>query len=277
MRSVIERIVLGAVLVGVLGTLPLLSAGAETAAEVLSATGTAFAEGAEGQRSLSCQGLVGEGERIVTNQGSRVGLMAGDLYVQVEPGTSVTLGRTAAGAPSLEITSGRVRVVDTRAGEGPEFEIRTPDSRAVGRGNDTEVTVSQRGTELCEAAADLKVTKQDGSGSLAARPGQCVTAHGGEALAAAPRGESRIALSGAEGCIEVAAVDHFLPSVAAAPPPTIGLAPMDPERRTYGPCDNGSCTGFSPGSILGGGGGGGNGGGGFGFNTGPADRTRGGD
>jgi hypothetical protein len=237
MRSVIERMVLGVVLGGVLGALPLFSAGAETAAEVLSTTGGVFAEGAEGRQPLQCNGVLRDGERVVTDEGSRAGLQLGDVYVQLDKGTSVIIRRTEAGAPSLEILSGRVRLVDTGSGAGPLFEILTPDSHATGRGNDTEVTVSRVGTEFCEAAADLDVALRDGSGSLLARAGQCVTARGGEPLATAPRGESRIALSGAEGCIKVAVADHFLPDVAG-PPPTIGLAPLDPDRLTYGPCDN---------------------------------------
>jgi hypothetical protein len=276
MRSVIERIVLGAVLGGVLGALPLFSAGAETAAEVLSATGSALAVSAEGQRPLECSGLVRDGERIVTDESSRAGLLAGDVYVQLDHATSVIVRRTEAGAPLLEITSGRVRLVDTSAGDGSAFEIRTRDSRAAGRGNDTEVTVSQLGTELCEARADLDVAGLDGDGSLVARPGQCVTAHGGEPLVTAPRGESRIALSGAEGCIQVAVVDHFLPDVAA-PPPTIGLAPLDPDRMTYGPCDDpgSGCMRINPAAGVvrrPTRNGGDNGGGGFGFNTGPGER-----
>jgi len=237
MRSVIERIVLGVVLGGVLGALPLYSASAETVAEVLSATDGAFVEAAEGRQPLQCDGLLRDGERIVTGEGSRAGLQVGEVYVQLDQGTSVIIRRTEAGAPSLEILSGRVRLVDTGIEEGSLFEILTPDSRAAGRGIDTEVVVSQQGTEFCEAAADLDVALRDGSGSLLARPGQCVTARGGEPLATAPRGESQIALSGAEGCIEVAVVGHFLPDVAA-PPPTIGLAPLDPDRRTYGPCND---------------------------------------
>jgi hypothetical protein len=234
MRSVIERIVLGVVLGGVLGALPLFSA---SAAEVLSTTGDAFVEGAEGRQPLQCNGLLRDGERIVTGEGSRAGLQVGEVYVQLDQGTSVIIRRTEGGAASLEIVSGRVRLVDTAIGEGPLFEILTPNSRAAGRGFDTEVVVSQQGTEFCEAAADLDVALRDGSGSLLARPGQCVTARGGEPLATAPGGERQIALSGAEGCIEVAVVGHFLPDVAA-PPPTIGLAPLDPDRRTYGPCDD---------------------------------------
>jgi len=179
MRSVIGRIVFGAVLGGVLGTLPLSSASAETAAVVLSATGSSFAESATDRRSLECQGVVADGERIVTDESSRAGLLAGDVYVQLDPSSSVAIGRTEAGALSLEVISGRVRLVDTGTGDGSPFEIRTPDSRAAGRGNDTEVTVSSQGTEFCEAAADLDVTLREGNGSLVARPGQCVTARAG--------------------------------------------------------------------------------------------------
>ena len=113
MRSVIGQIVLGAVLGGVLGTLPLSSAGAETAAEVLSMQGSAFAEGAEGRRSLGCAGLVRDGERIVTDESSRAGLLLGDVYVQLDHATSATIRRTEAGAASLEISAGRVRAVDS--------------------------------------------------------------------------------------------------------------------------------------------------------------------
>ena len=232
MRSVFERSALAAVLGGVLCTLPLLPAGAETTGAVISTTGSAYAEGAGGNRSLGCGAPVREGERIVTEAGARMALLAGDVYVQIDQAANLGIGRTAAGAPSIEIASGRVRLVDTRSAGGSPFEIRTPHSQAGGLGTDTEVVVSAARTELCEEAADLDVTAHEGNTSLVARAGQCVTVRSGESPSTAAKGEAKIALAGAEGCIEVAAVDHFTPDVAA-PPPTIGLAPIDPDRTLH--------------------------------------------
>ncbi len=273
MRSVIERIVLVAVLGGVLGALPLVSASAETVADVVSLAGSPLAEGADGSRSLAPKGIVTGGERIVTDGSSQVGLMMGDVYVQLDKSTSVTILRSETGAPSLEVHSGRVRLVDTSAGGDSTFVILTPDSRATGRGSDTEVTVSSSGTKLCEGEADLAVSRRDGSGPLVAQPGQCMTASGAAPLALTPAGGSRLALLGVGG-ITVTAVAHFQPEVdVAAPPPTIGLAPLDPGRRSYQPCDFGACMQANPtptrSSVSGGNGGNG---GGFGFNTGPGEK-----
>jgi hypothetical protein len=244
-----ERIALVAVLGGVLGMLPLLPAGAETMGSVVSTAGDAFVEGADGRRPLDCGAAVGAGERIVTAAGARLALVAGDVYLQMSPGAGAAVGRTAAGAPSIEISSGQVRLVDMRPAGAPPLVIATPHSQASGFGTDTEVTVSGAGSELCEAAADLEVTALEGDASIVARRGECVTLGSGAAPSTAPKGAPRIALAGAEGCIEVAAVDHFTPGVAA-PPPTIGLAPLDPDRRVYGPCEELGCLEVPPGGDV---------------------------
>jgi hypothetical protein len=231
-----ERIALAAVLGGVLGMLPLLPASAEITGAVISTTGSAYAEGAGGKRSLGCRAQVREGERILTEAGARLALVAGDVYVQIDRAANLVISRTAAGAPSIEIASGRVRLIDTRSAGGSPFEIRTPHSQASGLGTDTEVVVSGAQTELCEGAADLDVTTREGNASLVARAGQCVTVGSGESPSTAAKGAATIALAGAEGCIQVAAVDHFTPDVAA-PPPTIGLAPIDPDR-TFDLCSD---------------------------------------
>jgi hypothetical protein len=236
MRSVFERIALAAVLGGVLGMLPLLPASAEITGAVISTTGSAYAEGAGGKRSLGCRAQVREGERILTEAGARLALVAGDVYVQIDRAANLGIGRNAAGAPSIEIASGRVRLIDTRSAGGSPFEIRTPHSQASGLGTDTEVVVSGARTELCEGAADLDVTAREGNASLVARAGQCVTVSSGDSPSTAVKGEATIALAGAEGCIKVAAVNHFTPDVAA-PPPTIGLAPIDPDR-TFDLCSD---------------------------------------
>ena len=91
MRSVFERIALVAVLGGVLGMLPLLPAGAETLGTVVSTAGDAFVESADGRRPLDCGASVGAGERIVTQAGARLSLVAGDVYLQLDPGASVAI------------------------------------------------------------------------------------------------------------------------------------------------------------------------------------------
>ncbi len=246
MRKVCERIALFAVLVGVLGTLPAQRAAAETVGSVISTSGQAYAEGPAGRRPLECGTPIEAGERVVTPEGALVGLLAGDVYVQLDGGTNLGIDRGADGTPSFDLTSGRARILDTREGGAP-LVVKTPGATASGAGTDTEIAIGDTGTEFCEDSGNLELQPSTGS-SLIAGAGQCVTLAADGSATASQKTAEAIKLAGADACFDVAIVDHFTPGVAAPSAATISLAPIDPDRRIFGPCDDpgSGCTRFIP-------------------------------
>jgi hypothetical protein len=234
MRKVCERIALVVVLVGVLGTLP-FQAVAETVGSVISTTGEAYAEGPSGQRPLECATPVELGETLVTPDGARAALLAGDVYLQLDGGSAVAIRRGADGAPAFDVLRGRVRILDTRE-SGPALAAKTAGALASGTGTDTEIRIDTGGAQFCESAASLAL--QTGSGASATlASGQCVTVSPDGSTANSDKPAEEIKLAGAEGCFDVALVDHFTPGVSAPAAPTISLAPIDPDRSPLDPCD----------------------------------------
>jgi hypothetical protein len=233
--EVCERTALVAVLVGVLGTLSTHPAAAESVGAVMSTSGDAYAVSDTGRRPLECGSPIQPGERIVTQSGARVGFLASDTYVQLGAGSDVTVDRTAGGSAALAFSAGEARVIDTRESGSP-LEISSPHATSKGLGSDTEISVSASGTQLCEGSATIDIRATNGS-ETQATAGQCVTIDPAGAQTSSAKGDSKLPAVGAAGCIDVAVVDHFTPGVAA-PAATIGLAPFDPDRRTFNPCDN---------------------------------------
>jgi hypothetical protein len=238
MRKVCQRSSLVAVLVGVLGTLQLVQAETAQAESgivgiVISTTGAVYAEGPEGPRSLECGTPIRKGERVITPNDASVGFMSADVYVQLDGDTDVAVDRSASGAPLFTVTAGRARVVDTREA-GDALVIRAPGSTASGVGTDTEVAVAGDRTEYCEGGAELGV--EAGGEVLTAQSGECLTFGSGAAPTTSSKVAGGLPLGGA-GCVAMSIVDHFTPEVAALPL-TISLAPIDPNRRLIGPCDD---------------------------------------
>lgn len=222
-----------------LGALVAGAALAETSGTVLSAHGAAHAHGADGRRSLDCGDVVREGERVVTGADGHAALSVGELYVQVGPASGLRLGPEG----RLLVQQGLVRAVDLGE-EGAPAELRTPHAWLQGAGFDAEILVDDGRSELCEGLGTPEVGRTAASGRTRIEPGRCAIADAGD-LRVAPRGEERLALSGAEGCVDVDVASHFQPADVAAPPPALDLFPLDPDKRTFHPCDD-------PGSGCGG-------------------------
>jgi hypothetical protein len=243
MRNVCQRSSLVAVLVGVLGTLPSfpLQAGAEssdsqsgTVATVISITGEGYAEGPDGRRNLECNTPIRRGEHVVTPAGARVGLVSSDVYVQLDSGTDVTVDRGESGVPSFSFAMGHARVVDTRE-SGDALSISGAGSVASGLGTDTEVVVTGDRAEYCEKGADLGV--EGAKTRVTAKAGECLEVPAGKSPAASSKTAGEVPMASPSDCFDVGLVGHFTPDVAA-PPTRISLAPIDLDRRVFGPCDD---------------------------------------
>ncbi len=212
------------------------AAGAREAARVASVVGSARAESADGRvRDLACGDVVGAGERVQVGPASRLGLLAGEAYAQVEARSTLRVDVTPEGAPQLDLESGRLRVVDARGVDSPPLGLGTPHASARGLGVDSELFVlSEKAgaySLLCEWEAPLEVARN--GEQLAAEPGQCVVANPREALYLTPAQAERVALAGEDACpvgpVLGRVADRFSPTdVAAAPPPTGLLRPAPP-------------------------------------------------
>jgi hypothetical protein len=233
--------------------------GVAGAAEVVALRGEAWVEEASGRRALACGDIVADGERVTVSPDGSLGMLSVASYAQLESGSTARLGRTIAGAPSIDLEAGRVRLVDTGSDpQAPLQRLAAPGVEAHGRGGDTEVYVldekAGRYAMLCEWGEPLEVARPDApDATLHAAPGECAVAKADEPIYKARAHDDRIplALAGpdaaspgplhdprAAGATGVCpgggmrrsfAADRLTATdVAAAPPPTGLLAPAPP-------------------------------------------------
>ena len=174
----------------------------------------------EPPRPLHCHDHVYRGERIVTTDGSRVGVLMDDVYAHLAASTAVLMDTTPQASSELTLETGGVRVIDPRH-EGAAVRLAVLDASAQVLGNDTEAYVFSEKTGryamLCEWDEPLPVAR--GSESVRADPGKCAIAKPKEPLYLANAHDERIALSPDDRCERrVGALDlPLLPDVAAAP------------------------------------------------------------
>jgi hypothetical protein len=259
-----------------LGATPLVAAADEVSApadpvgHVATLRGEVVAERpGEPPRKLQCRDTVYEGERLVTADDSRVGVLMGDVLARMGESSSLRVGRTGEAAPAVALEQGAVRVIDARDG-GPEVKLAVLDARAKVIGNDAEAYVfaekTGRYAMLCEWDEPLEVDR--GDESAVGQPGKCVIAKHREPLYLADAHDERLGPLAEDACAlgpVIGALDvHLSPADVAAGPllgPWSGKAggPLFPPRS---PCDepgSGACLGIvdSPpigGDVPGGGG-----------------------
>ncbi len=221
----------------------------EAVGQVTAISGLVVAERpGEPPRRLHCQDHVYRGERIVTSDGSRVGVLMDDVYAYLAPSTGVRVDRTPKASSDLTLESGGVRVIDPR-NDGTEARLTALDASAQVLGNDTEAYIFSEKTGryamLCEWDAPLPVVRRDES--VLANPGRCVLAKPKEPLYLADAHDERIALPTDDLCDRlVGALDYGLtPDVAAAP-----LAPWS-ISGTVGPgLARATCDAGCPGVVV---------------------------
>ncbi len=174
----------------------------------------------ERPRRLHCQDHVYRGERIVTSDRSRVGVLMDDVYAYLAPSTNLRVDRTPKASSDLTLESGGVRVIDPR-NDGTAARLTALDASAEVLGNDTEAYIFSEKTGryamLCEWDAPLPVVRRDES--VLANPGRCVLAKPKEPLYLADAHDERIALPTEDLCDRpIGALDlRLTPDVAAAP------------------------------------------------------------
>jgi hypothetical protein len=208
----------------------------------------------EPPRKLHCRDTVYEGERLVTTDGSRVGVLMGDLLARLGEGSALRVGRTADAAPDISLEKGAVRVVDPRD-SGATARLAALDARAKVLGNDAEAYVfaekTGRYAMLCEWDAPLEVERADES--ELAQPGKCVIAKSREPLYLADAHDERLGPPAQDACAlgpVIGQLDvHLSPTDVAAGPllgPWSGKA-GGLEFPSRSPCDEpgaGTCFGI---------------------------------
>jgi hypothetical protein len=255
MRSVpMSRVLLAAVLAA--APLALLDAGSARAASpvgtVTSLSGSATAVGVDGaQRSLACGDAIQAGDQVEVSSDGEIGVLAGGSLAQLEGGSKARFDRTDAGAPSVDLEAGTLRMVDTRATGSPPLRIGVPGAVARGVGGDSEAhLLREKGGPyalLCEWGTPLEVSRPNGRERVVAKPGHCAVARAREPIYLANAQSDRVPLAERALCttgpIAGPIADRFDPNqVAAAPPPSGLLAPAPPAfERT--PCDTFRCGG----------------------------------
>jgi len=235
-----------------------LAAAAEPAVvgQVVSVSGTAYAQAPGGaRRVLACGEAIRAGDLVTTAEDGRVGVMAGDVYAQIDSSSVARFELAADKEPDVALQKGRARLFGSSADAAARHHLETPQASAStsSAGGDTEgyVLAEKAGaySMLCEWGRPLDVKRIGKTEGLVAQPGQCAVAKPHEPLYAANAQAQRIPLAGDAACTSGPligkAADRFnLADVSAPPPPGGGIQPptIDIGRPDL-PCQVAACLG----------------------------------
>lgn len=196
----------------------------EPVARVVAVRGSATAQSpGEEPRPLRCNDPLHAGDRIATEPGASVSLLAGDVYAGLDARTVATVDG-AADRPRLAVERGHLRVLD--AGGRTPVRLETPGLAAADAGADVEALVFPEKawtvSMLCAYDESLAVTRPSGEG---ARPeaGSCAVSKPGEPLFVADASHPRLAVV-ADACpldLELAG----LPAGRFGSPADVALGP----------------------------------------------------
>ncbi len=239
-------------------TLAPLAAAAEPAVvgQVVSVSGTAYAETPGGaRRALACGDTLRAGDRVTTGEDGRVGVLAGEVYAQIDSDSAARFDVTADREPDVALQKGRARLFGSATDPAVRHHLETPQasSSTSSAGGDTEAYVlSEKAgaySMLCEWGRPLDVRRIGRSDTLVARPGECAIAKPHEPLYAAKAQAERIPLAGQAACptgeLIGKAADRFNVADVSAPPPPGGAIqpPVIDQGRPDEPCQVASCLG----------------------------------
>jgi hypothetical protein len=170
--------------------------------QVTALTGHVVAE-REGEepRTLHCRDTVYRGDRLVTTENSRVGVLTDDVYAHVGNSSKLLVDLTPADTTDMTLELGGVRVIDPRDA-GSQARLAALDAAAQVVGNDAEAYIFSEKTGryamLCEWDDALPVARKDER--AVADPGQCVIAKPTEPLYLAKAHDERLASPAEDAC-----------------------------------------------------------------------------
>jgi len=193
-------------------------------------------------RPLACNAELRPGARLATPATNGVSLAAGDVYVRMDRRSRLEVRDRGA----LHLDAGALRLVDGREGSPEALVLRTPHAEIRGTGLDAEVLVENGWSRACAVRGEVELANRTSGDATRLRGGECART-GASGTTQRLRARARLPLPDARGCIDVAVASQFTPADVAAPPPSLDLFPLDPDKRTFGPCDDpGSGCGAPP-------------------------------
>lgn len=210
---------------------------AEPAAEVVALEGRASADA----KPLAIGDPIVAGSVIRTGSDGKVGVLASDIYVQLDPQTAVKIERDATGRVKLSLSEGRARIIDTRGG-GEAGSLSIDNASSAIAGGDSEVYVlsekAGRYAMFCNWTGPVQVTRDPKS--LNADPGNCVLSKPHEPLYSAKGHDHQIPLLPLpyDAVLFDSPSNHFDTTDVAAGPPGFGFGdPVNPIEMQRDPCD----------------------------------------
>jgi hypothetical protein len=207
------------------------------AAEVVALEGKATANAAP----LALGDPIVTGSVIRTGAEGKVGILANDIYVQLDPQSAVLLEGDGNGGVKMTLQEGRARIIDTRNG-GAAGTLRIDNADSKVAGGDSEVYVlnekAGRYAMFCNWTGPVSVSRDPKS--LSVDPGNCVLAKPHEPLYSARGHDHQIPLLPLpyDAVLFDAPGNHFdTTDVAAGPPGNLFTNPMNPLGIQRDPCD----------------------------------------
>jgi len=218
-----------------------INTGSEVAGQVVSVSGAAYAQAPDQERRiLSCRDPIYQGDRIMTQESSALGVVSGDHYTQVGENTQLIYSSTGEGVPQLEVETGHVRLLDVSGRAPAQGGIVTPGLVAARSGRDTEALVFA-GEKIgvvsmaCAFEDPVEVARRGDPGQTAvADPGSCIVSKPREELYRAPATHPRLAVStlgASEGVPLLAMGSHFSPAQVALDAGILGPPAAASEAR----------------------------------------------
>jgi hypothetical protein len=215
--------------------------GSEVAGQVVSVSGAAYAQSpGQARRILSCLDPIYQGDRILTQESSALGVVSGDHYTQVGENTQLVYTSTGDAAPQLEIETGHVRLLDVSGRAPTQAGISTPGLVAARSGRDTEALVFA-GEKIgvvsmaCAFEDPVQVARRgDPDQTAVADPGSCIVSKPREELYRVPATHPRLAVStlGADDGAPLLAIgSHFNPAQVALGAGILGAPVAASEAR----------------------------------------------
>jgi len=265
-RSLLAALVCAALLPGA----AVVGQDREPVGRAVSVRGAVFAQAPdEDRRILACRDPIYEGDRVLTLDGSAVGIDSGSYHSRRGENTVVEFGRLASGPPRVDLVSGHMRLIDS-AGRNPDSaELLTPGLRLARTGPDQDALVFREKagvvSMVCAWEDPLQVARRsDDAQRLDAVPGSCVVGKPREALYAANASHPQLAVLMRDACEELALVpvaDRFTSGdvalgggpagspIAPPAPPPFGGGPGQPCSGGCGPAPtSGTTPGGTPGA-----------------------------
>jgi len=234
----------------------------ETIGRVVAVRGEVTAQAPGGEpRTLRCDDPIYAGDQLSTAADGRLGVLSGGIYSGIGEKSAMRIDSTEAGAPSLDLQRGHLRVVDAESGAQAPARLETPGLVAQNAGHDTEALVfpekAWKVSMVCAYDDPVAVTRAAKGDGTSAEPGTCAVDKPREPLFTAQATHPRLPVI-QDDChlaapVAGGALDYFGspadvalgPDVAAAAggqslAPAIGGVGGINQLRTA--CDTGNCT-----------------------------------